>query len=85
MPRLTETQHVDRLVMAMMSSVFPAAERAFLQPNTSCCVISDVACVVRRGLDADVEHRSVTASALMSVDAAQSAMSPADSCVRLGD
>ena len=28
--------------MAMMSSIFPAAERTFMQPNTSCCVIGDV-------------------------------------------
>ena len=28
--------------IAMMSSIFPAAERTFMQPNTSCCVIGDV-------------------------------------------
>ena len=26
----------------MMSSIFPAAERTFMQPNTRCCVIGDV-------------------------------------------
>jgi len=30
--------------MATMSSIFPAAERTFMQPNTSCCVIGDVTC-----------------------------------------
>ena len=42
-PRLTETQHVDRLVTFHGDDVvdFPAAERTYMQPNTSCCLLCD--------------------------------------------
>jgi len=42
-PRLRDTTSIDwSRFVAMMSSIFPAAERTFMQPNTSCCVIGDV-------------------------------------------
>ena len=48
MPRLRDTTRRST-GMAVMSSIFPAAERTFMQPNTSCCVIGDVCRKTRAG------------------------------------